>query len=954
MKTKSPTSLSVQFAVSATLLSLGILLLSFVSYRSVQSSFSRAFAESADALVQAQADRFGDIWASTPPGSAIPIPEDLKNQPTILFLAIVDSAGNFRGGYHVEAARRFLSRSEASAPPRRDADGALVFRKSVFSRENYRGDLITGINSRPLQEQAKSLRNSFIKISLLALALIWGVAGLLYRQITRPLKAAAKQIRQLNPALDKLSSATSRHPFPLLSGALFSFADKINQRIDELQRYQDHLDTFFRLSPIPMLITDAKGKIEQANQSALELFEVDAQTLQNASLETVLSSSDFQILTTHIQDSHSDVEGYVTAIQTETGQKILEINLSAMHDRSRKLCNYILAAIDVTDKMNTQHEIFENQVKLAKINRQLYQKTQQLEIANEKDKKTARKLARLIEISYDTIRCNNSQEVLEILAQNGRELLDAQDCLLYVWQPGERHLYPQIRLVVDEREGFAPIFTGETVVWRTYRDNQSFFLSSDSLLPEDYQALLLDEEQSLHVITVPISDQDYKYGVGVFLRRGEAPFVVEDLHLITTLAHQTAVMLDKIYLVNMLKEKANNLNKLNQDLQRSQEQVIQLQKMESLGTLVGGIAHDFNNILGIITPNLDLLRMNAGSEKNVMKRAEIIQDAAERAADLTRQLLMFSRNQKVELAPLSANELIRRMAAMFRRALGKHIEVRTELKTDLPNINADATRLSQVLMNLAVNARDAMPDGGVIVFRTNLVRYEPGGEENKPAADYVQISVEDTGAGISKAHLSKIFDPFFTTKSVDKGTGLVLSVVYGIVKSHDGYIEIDTEEGRGSKFHIYFPPTNKPVKRAAPTVNGRQARGSEHILVIDDEAMIRESLHDSLESLGYSITLAHSGEEGVEMLSEKGNIDLAIVDLAMPGWNGVETIEELRKIKPGLKIILSSGYADQEQLLQNTAQIDAFLSKPYHINDLATVLRKVLRKKKTALPLNGK
>ncbi|RMF61504.1 MAG: response regulator [Calditrichaeota bacterium] len=787
----------------------------------------------------------------------------------------------------------------------------------------------------------------FLQLGMITLPLFLGIlifARMLSQSLTRPLIRIAGTIRECADAEKSINTRLadeSNDEVSLVVQAFNKFVTTMDKRLKELNQYRTYLDAFFRSISIPFLITDAQGNVIRANQSACDFFELEHEDLVKNHLAALLGISHFNALKNHLKTSNTELKDYVFTLLTREGlTKIVELSVSAIEEKGQTN-TYIIAFIDITEKIQTQQEILESQARLSQTNRALYQKTKELEMVNEKNKKNARKLARLIEISYETIRCNTLDEIVDILAFSGKDLLDAEESIIFLWDSRKNMLKP----VRASREGrlqkLHPVSQNEGVIWRAYYDKQSYFLSENSLQEDDLEELGLAGDEIMGLIAVPISDHDYNHGVAVYLQNEKSTFDLEDLHLITSLAHQAAITLDKLLLVEALKEKARHLEKVNEDLQQSQQQIIQLQKMESLGTLVGGIAHDFNNILGIITPNIDLLKMAIGEDERSTRRLNVIQEAAERAANLTKQLLMFSRNQPVRLEPLSPNETIQKFIPVLQSSLGKQVQVVTELSKDLPNINADETRFTQVLMNLALNARDAMPDGGVITVRTSLEKYRPSATPEVGEKEMVKISVSDTGTGIPDEHLDKIFDPFFTTKSVGQGTGLGLSVVYGIIKSHNGYIEVETSPGKGTVFHIYFEPTSEAVKEKTSNHHFPELKGSDTILLVDDEDLIRESISDSMSILGYQVFQADGGENAIKVVKEHPSIDIAIVDLAMPGMSGVDTIKAIKKINPRIKAVLSSGHAEQKELLQKNPEISAYLQKPYHLDELIKLIKEL-------------
>jgi PAS domain S-box-containing protein len=377
-----------------------------------------------------------------------------------------------------------------------------------------------------------------------------------------------------------------------------------------------------------------------------------------------------------------------------------------------------------------------------------------------------------------------------------------------------------------------------------------------------------------------------------------------------------------------------------------EEQLIQSQKMESIGLLAGGIAHDFNNILGGILGYASFVKAQVPKEDKIYPHLETIERSALRAAELTSQLLGFARGGKYVVGPLQINDLVRETAELLRGTIETTIVMETGLDPSSPVIEADASQIQQVLMNLCVNARDAMPGGGELTITTKrldtpdaFLRSIPDGR----GGSFVRIEIADTGIGIDRSIRGKIFDPFFTTKEKGKGTGLGLATVYGIVKNHNGFINVESEMGSGTTFSVYIPAVDK----AAATVEEVESRprgGQETILVVDDEETIRLLVQDILEDLGYSVLSAGDGFEAVALYRERiGTIGLVILDMAMPGMGGRETFEKLKELNPQVRAILSTGYSEDERARQMLAMgVKSFVQKPYRIDDLALAVRRVL------------
>jgi PAS domain S-box-containing protein len=379
------------------------------------------------------------------------------------------------------------------------------------------------------------------------------------------------------------------------------------------------------------------------------------------------------------------------------------------------------------------------------------------------------------------------------------------------------------------------------------------------------------------------------------------------------------------------------------------EQLRQSQKMEAIGQLAGGVAHDFNNILTVIHGHASLLLVDKAISKNAARSAQQIAQAAERAAGLTRQLLTFSRRQVMQPRRLDLNEVVSNMTMMLGRILGEDIALQLNYWAEPAFIKADAGMMEQVLLNLVVNARDAMPKGGQLAIKITTSKADPNYRtyhSESRAEDFICLNVADTGCGIDPDTLRRIFEPFFTTKEVGKGTGLGLATVYGIVNQHQGWIEVDSEVGRGSSFRVYLPVAKEALaaddeKTSRPAARG----GDETILVVEDEVAVRELVCSVLIGHGYKILEAETGVKALELWQRnKKKIDLLLTDLVMPDRvNGRELAEKLCAEKPSLKVIFTSGYSadvvGKDFVLQRGLH---YLQKPYDPQKLALTVRDCL------------
>jgi PAS domain S-box-containing protein len=379
-----------------------------------------------------------------------------------------------------------------------------------------------------------------------------------------------------------------------------------------------------------------------------------------------------------------------------------------------------------------------------------------------------------------------------------------------------------------------------------------------------------------------------------------------------------------------------------------EEQFRQAQKMEAVGRLSGGVAHDFNNLLGVIIGYGEIVQERTATTDPLRGSVDEILKASHRAASLTRQLLAFSRQQVLDPKILDLNAVVKDMEKMLRRLIGEDIELKTELHPALARVKADAGQIEQVVLNLAVNARDAMPHGGKLVLAMSnfhmdkdFVRCYP---YPVPVGDYVLFAVSDTGIGMDAATKARIFEPFFTTKEKGKGTGLGLSTVYGVVKQSGGYIEVVSEPNAGATFNIYLPKVEGAIVEQPQSELSASLRGTETILLVEDEPSLRILARHQLESCGYSVLEASSGAEALEVARKQpGTIHLLLTDVVMPGINGRILAEELLRHRPQLNVVYMSGYTGQAVGADGVLDAGScFLPKPFTREALARKLREAL------------
>ncbi len=434
--------------------------------------------------------------------------------------------------------------------------------------------------------------------------------------------------------------------------------------------------------------------------------------------------------------------------------------------------------------------------------------------------------------------------------------------------------------------------------------------------------------------------------------------VADELYSMNQRVYQNTVfvllgMLTIFFLITFLL--AGNLilrRRAEEEREKLQSQLLQAQKMESVGNLAGGIAHDFNNLLHAMRGNIELLMQVKSLDSNSTSRLETVVKSIDRAALLVQQLLLFSRKAEFKRMQVNLNEEVKEVVQILERTIPKMIALELHLDPDLRSLSADQVQIEQILINLAANAVDAMPDGGKLLIETSnvlldedFVRMHPG----SAAGHHVLLTVTDTGCGMDRNVLDHVFDPFFTTKEAGKGTGLGLATVYGIVKTHGGYIYCYSEPGVGTSFKIFLPAARHVDEETYDNLRGTGHQGGmETILVVDDETEIRELTQEALEGCGYTVISVANGEQALQIFLKQGeSIDLVLLDLNMPGIGGLKCLRELLRIDASVRVVISSGYAahgngkDAESL-----GAKAFIGKPYQLKELTATVRRVLDENK--------
>jgi len=503
--------------------------------------------------------------------------------------------------------------------------------------------------------------------------------------------------------------------------------------------------------------------------------------------------------------------------------------------------------------------------------------------------------------------------LLQTITERAVRLLHADGGCLYLCDSKSR----ETRCVVSFNT--PRDFTGDTL---KYGDGAAGLAAQTGkpLLIEDYfawpgHASNYDGEKArAAVVTVPMLWQGQAIGVIDLMRyRRYTPFSRADLELLTLLANHAAIATENARLRDGLQRELGERKKVEKESLDLQRRMLAAQKLEGLGLLAGGVAHDFNNMLAVILGSAEMLKTGQLSERDSRAALEEIIDAAGRSRDMTRKLLAIGRRQSLEMKPLDLNEVILGAKSILRRTVRESITLEIRFAPSPLFILADAGQIEQVILNLAANAQDAMPDGGTLSIETSVLLIDEAYAKNKgdvAPGRHVRLTVRDTGAGMGTDTLERVFEPFFTTKPEGMGTGLGLSTVYGIVKQHGGSIDVQSETAQGTCFVIYFPVTDALLSRVQRVERSPGTIGEETVLVVEDQDQVRKLVCQHLRSLGYTVLEAHDGLSALRLASGyAGVVHLLVSDVVLEGMNGRELYERLAGERRGIKVLFMSGYA---------------------------------------------
>jgi PAS domain S-box-containing protein len=673
-----------------------------------------------------------------------------------------------------------------------------------------------------------------------------------------------------------------------------------------------------------LIVTDLNYRITYVNKAAEFLFGYAGEELIGTTLNTLSADAWDEEFETEVHRTVSAGRVWTGVLKSRRKRGtnfLVEYRVSPLRDGSGKLTSYISICHDLTEKLRTE---------------QLLQTLNAAALGMERGLTPDA----VFEAVTDEIeKTGSSCAVLRTDESGGTVSVDYLSTGFLTGDAGAGESPSWDGSASIPISAFKPLAT-------TIREKKSLFLGGSSAdgqvrarpFPDAQENWLKGALTSRPTILAPlITGEDV---TGVLVVQSD-DLAARDVPAITAFANQLAAAWRK---ATLMEELSGSL----EELKRTQDILLRAQKMEAVGNLAGGVAHDFNNLLTAITGYAELALDRIDEDDPAHSDINQIRKAAAQAASLTSQLLAFSRQTPLLPKVMSVNEVVANLDKMMRRLIGEDIRLTTDLDPGLDYIKADPTQMQQVVMNLIINGRDAMPGGGTLSIETrNITLDEKDCESIADSApgDYVRLSVRDTGTGIDPEILHRIFEPFFTTKELGKGTGLGLSVGYGVISQHDGWINIDSMPGEGTQFTVYLPATAEAVadqdRMDAPIVT--TAGHGEKILVVEDEDSVREFAMRALREGGYTVLEASDAEEAMAVFSEAGGVDLVFSDVVLPTKSGLELVEELQSSRPDVRVLLASGYTDTKSQWEAIRDRGfGFLQKPYGISALLLTIRETI------------
>ncbi len=714
--------------------------------------------------------------------------------------------------------------------------------------------------------------------------------------------------------LDKIGRGQFENQETMVHGV-----DEIHQRhvTKELLLYKEHLETIVGVMSEGVLELTLEGKIIFANPAAVAMSGKTEDKLFGVKLPGLVATRDRSRINKMLMDSQSGRQSTPENLPITINGAQATLDIFPLHYNDEK--KIIVLLNDVSEKKRVEKV-------LRRQNEYLYA---------------------LHETALGLLNRLDMNELLKAIIERAAQLTDTEHSFIYLLETNAGKM--------DLRMGrgfFESLITLEAqpglgLVGQVWESGKLVWVKDYATWKGRLSATVFDALGS--VVGIPLYAGHAVNGVIGLAHLDEQQFTQEDISVLERFAELASIALDNARLYGDIRHKLAEREAADREKKQLEAQLLHAQKMEAVGTLAGGVAHDFNNILQAITGYTELLLIKQEQEDPGYQDLQAIKESALRASNLVKQLLVFSRKMESKYEAIQLNEIILEIAKMLERTIPRMIKIEMVLENRLALINADVTQLEQVLMNLGVNARDAMPDGGTITIKTrNAVLDDTFCKTHVGAkpGEYVRLVVSDTGHGMDKEILNHIFEPFFTTKQRDKGTGLGLATLYGIIKSHGGFIYCYSEPRQGTTFDLYFPVLKTEARPAAPQEAEIRnlPRGQETILLVDDEEIILDLGQKILESHGYTTLMATSGEDALKIYeAQRNHIDLVVLDVSMPGMGGYKCLEGLIKINPKVKTIISSGYSATGKVkaaLQTGAS--GFIGKPYMIAEVLHKIRETL------------